>query len=185
MTNGEREQLDEVSSGQLTPGVLLQQQRVTLGLSREQVANQLHLRVRIIELIEADNYAQMPELVFIRGYLRAYANFVHLSGDELIDLFNQVHAADLSSERADVTLWQNVQPHKTKFKWIRGLTALVFFAGLILTALWWHNPAQVLSSQTYGNDRVKSSGGDELSLPNIERLSPVMKLAVKSSFEDG
>ena len=55
------------------PGAGLARVREKLNISQEYIADKLHLRVAVIELLEADDYDNMPEPVFIEGYLRAYA----------------------------------------------------------------------------------------------------------------
>ncbi len=60
-----------------SPGAQLAALREQHGYTAEYVASKLHLRVCMIERLEADDYQDMPEPVFIKGYLRAYA---HLPG---------------------------------------------------------------------------------------------------------
>lgn len=70
------------------PGMRLQEARVKLGLSVEDVASRLCLRVKVIESLEADHYSDFAGLVFTRGYLRAYARFVGLDAGDIISIFN-------------------------------------------------------------------------------------------------
>src|ERR1700722_14689819 len=85
------------------PGLQLARAREKKGYSQEYVAGKLHLRVRIIELLEADDYDQLPEAVFIKGYLRAYAKLLGFQSDPLLAIFNNVYSSEQKSEKA---LWQ-------------------------------------------------------------------------------
>lgn len=61
----------------LTPLVLAGAQLAALreerGWSTEQIANQLNLANRQIQALEADNYAALPGMVIVRGFIRSYA----------------------------------------------------------------------------------------------------------------
>jgi cytoskeleton protein RodZ len=70
------EQSSSVTS--LTLGAKLKQAREQQGLSVDDVAASLKLLPRIIDSLESDNYQALPEPVFIKGYVRLYAELLHL-----------------------------------------------------------------------------------------------------------
>lgn len=76
--NTEAEQVAE-NTAKITPGALLKERREQLGLTQEQIAHRLRLRVTIIKNIEADNFDFDHVNTFTRGYLRSYAKAVGLS----------------------------------------------------------------------------------------------------------
>lgn len=55
-----------------------------MGLELEWVAGQLHVKPRIVEALEADDFAQLPSPVFYRGYLRNYAKLVGEPEEEIL-----------------------------------------------------------------------------------------------------
>ncbi|MDF1646042.1 MAG: helix-turn-helix domain-containing protein [Legionellaceae bacterium] len=125
---------DEVSLSD-KPGAKLASIREKSGHSMEYVAGKLHLRVRVIELLEADAYDEMPEPVFIKGYLRAYAKLLDVDPAPLLDMFNCFYDDDEpASER---TLWQSRKQTNRTEHWVRFGTAL--FALIVLGAVfgWW------------------------------------------------
>jgi cytoskeleton protein RodZ len=65
-------------------GAMLRNARTRRNLQIEQVAKELHLDARIINAIEHDDQAALPEPIFVQGYLRAYARLVGLPADELV-----------------------------------------------------------------------------------------------------
>lgn len=119
------------------PGARLASMRQQKNYNVEYVAEKLHLRVRIVELIEADDYENLPEPVFIKGYLRAYAKLLGMSVQPLLDAFNSIHKI----ERAPVekALWQQSkrEPHKAEhaIRWLTGFFAVVVIAAV---AMWWY-----------------------------------------------
>ena len=116
------------------PGAQLATLRLQKGYPLEYVAGKLHLRVRMIELLEADDYEQMPEPVFIRGYIRAYAKLMDVSGDALIAMYDQFYANERPSERA---LWQSRRTTNRAEHAVRWVTLFFGAAVLIAVAMWW------------------------------------------------
>jgi cytoskeleton protein RodZ len=118
------------------PGAILAAQREQKGYTVAYVANKLHLRVRMVELLENDNYAQLPEAVFIKGYLRAYAKLVDLAVEPLLEIFNHNYAGDRKVEKA---LWQSRRaPARAEYavRWLTGTFALIVVIAVIF---WWQN----------------------------------------------
>ncbi len=128
--------MDEIVENAQKPGARLAAVRLEKEYSPEYVAGKLHLRVRIIELIEADDYQNLPEPVFIKGYLRAYAKLLGVPADPLMDTFNQLYKPERVPEKA---LWQSRREKNRAEHAIRWVTA--FFAAVVLmaVAMWWYN----------------------------------------------
>ncbi len=79
------------------PGALLARARESKGLSQEYVAGKLHLRKRVIELLELDQYDDMPQAVFVQGYLRAYAKLLGLSPTSYLEQYNLLRGPEKQS----------------------------------------------------------------------------------------
>ena len=65
-------------------GARLRAARISRGLTVEEVAQITKLPKASLELLENDSYNALPALVFVRGFVRAYAKTVGLEGDELV-----------------------------------------------------------------------------------------------------
>lgn len=78
----------EAEKKALSPGAKLATARAAAGWSVDQVASQLKLAKRQIVAIEADDYASLPELAVIRGFIRAYAKLLKLDVAPLLILIN-------------------------------------------------------------------------------------------------
>jgi len=122
------------TSTQEKPGAQLASTRIQKGYTAEYVAGKLHLRVRIIELLEADDYLNMPEPVFIKGYLRAYAKLLDVPFQSLLDTFNAQHSTDKKLEKA---LWQSrreTNKAEHAVRWLTGVFAVIVLAAV---TMWW------------------------------------------------
>ncbi|MDF1758220.1 MAG: helix-turn-helix domain-containing protein [Legionellaceae bacterium] len=126
------DELDDTINGQ--PGATLAAQREHMQYSMEYVADKLHLRVQIIELLENDDYDNMPEPVFIRGYLRAYAKLLNIPSDPLLNAFNKSYSGEQKIEKA---LWQSRRESNKAEHVVRWLTTAFAVVVLIAVAMWW------------------------------------------------
>ena len=65
-------------------GQQLRRAREHLGLDLSAIADQQHLRTSIIQAIEDGDYSKVDTELFLKGYIRAYAQQVGLNGDAII-----------------------------------------------------------------------------------------------------
>jgi len=188
MTSTLVESEEQVSSSLKTPGIILAQRRAELGLSKEVVANRLHLRVKVVELLEADDYENMPEMVFVRGYIRAYANLLDLSGDEVMALFNDYVGQGENADRAEGVLWQNKKQHVSKATWFRWLTLLLLFISIIAASLWWHNNSMrsvAVSQQEIIKKSEEPVSTTKVLVPGMDKLKKATQLAENKAIKKG
>jgi cytoskeleton protein RodZ len=121
---------------QIKPGAQLALVRAQKGYSLEYVAGKLHLRVRVIELLEVDDYQRMPEPVFVKGYLRAYAKLLDVPHQPLLDHFNRLYTPARKPEKA--LLWQQTRRETNKAEHaVRWFTTIFALIVLIAVGVWW------------------------------------------------
>ena len=73
-----REGQEVQRSPQVPAGAQLAMHRESRGWTIEQVASQLNLASRQIQALEADNYAALPGMVIVRGFIRSYAKLLRV-----------------------------------------------------------------------------------------------------------
>lgn len=59
-------------------GAALREARIRLGMNVADVANHLKFAPRQIEALENNDFAQLPEMTFVRGFVRSYARLLQL-----------------------------------------------------------------------------------------------------------
>jgi cytoskeleton protein RodZ len=86
-----------------TPGAALAAQREAMGLTVEQVADQLKLAQRQVVAIEAGDYAALPNMAVTRGFIRAYAKVLRMDPAPLVAMIEVEPApiAESSAPRRD------------------------------------------------------------------------------------
>jgi cytoskeleton protein RodZ len=73
-----------------TPGAQLAAQREAMGWTVEQIADQLKLAPRQVKALEAGDYAALPNMAVVRGFVRAYAKVVKLDATPLVAMIEVV-----------------------------------------------------------------------------------------------
>jgi len=68
-------------------GARLRQCRVEQSISLEEVATQTRIQARLLQAIEDGRLDQLPEPVYIQGFIRRFAEALGLNGAELADAF--------------------------------------------------------------------------------------------------
>lgn len=71
------------SSGDIEIGATLRKARQDSGATLEDVEQETKIRKRYLEALEREDYDQLPNAVYARGFLKTYANYLGLDGDEL------------------------------------------------------------------------------------------------------
>lgn len=129
--------MDELNTVEMdNPGSQLANIRQQKGYSVEYVASKMHLRVRIIEIIENGEFHLLPGSVFVKGYLRAYAKLLGIAPEPFLAVFNAQYNDEKKPERA---LWQSKRESHKAEHLIRWFTVSFAFAVLVAIGLWWQN----------------------------------------------
>lgn len=68
-------------------GDYLKQERERRGFSLEQVSNGTRIGLRILRAIECDQYADLPALPFLKGFIKSYSTYLGLSGERILERF--------------------------------------------------------------------------------------------------
>lgn len=80
-------------------GAQMARLREQFGLSQQEVSERLHIRARYVGAIEEGRYDQMPGIVYARGYVQTYAEFLGLNPDEIVPQF---FAGELPSNKQPI-----------------------------------------------------------------------------------
>ena len=147
------------------PGKRLQQAREAKGFTREEVAAQLRLQVRLITALEEDNYDALPSKTFVSGYLRSYARLLELPDDSFV--------AHVASESEPPPLVATVASKKqaTSRDWFtRLVTYLIIGAIVVSVAMWWLAQRQAVEQEFNAPEPevVEQGGSMNLTLPEEE-----------------
>ena len=68
-------------------GQILYEARAAKGITLLDAERATSIRASYLDALEQDDYARMPEEVFIKGIIRNYGNYLGLNGPELVDMY--------------------------------------------------------------------------------------------------
>ena len=81
-----------------SPGQMLREVREARGLKVDDVVSQLKLSRRQVEALEADAFAELPGLTFVRGFVRNYARLLEIDADPILALLDRHSSPDTTFE---------------------------------------------------------------------------------------
>jgi cytoskeletal protein RodZ len=128
---------DQGSSSLATPGAQLAAQREAMGWTVEQIADQLKLAPRQVKALEAGDYAALPNMAVVRGFVRAYAKVVKIDATPLVAMIEVVsptsHEAAPPRKEAATTFTESRFPSMTERSsgpagWLVGVAVVVAVA---------------------------------------------------------
>jgi transcriptional regulator with XRE-family HTH domain len=70
-------------------GPTLEHARKERGLTLEEVEHATKIRKRYLVDLERENYGALPDAVYVRGFVKIYANYLGLDGEQLSREFNE------------------------------------------------------------------------------------------------
>lgn len=173
MTDNRQSEQHASNSAAAELGAKLRQTREQKGYSIGEVTERLKLSARQIESLESGNYEGLPELVFVRGFLRTYGRFLDLDDNEVSAFLdrimpqnrNNLYAVDRGGSQ---TLnYRQTEVKKSFPTWILGaLTAVVIGGGIYV---WQSKSNQEYAKQSDSVERpeAESSGAGSLQADNI------------------
>lgn len=145
-----------------TVGEILRSEREKKGLTIKDIEKATSIRALYLSAIEEDNYSIVPGEVYLKGFIRNYANYLGLDSQKIIDVYRQSKTpvaetldpiADTADKHADHTnkagkkdtTEENRNGQTSTIKWGAAVAIVVVLAGF---GWWWaegrsdQNPAQ-------------------------------------------
>lgn len=119
-------------------GNFLKQQRELRGLSRDDVARSTRIPPTLVAALEDGQNDRFPELVFMVNHLKAYAQALGLSPEEVLNRFHEIPGTLQPTEQSPVAL----EAARRKSAWV----VVLVMSGLALLAfavLWWWTKGQI------------------------------------------
>jgi cytoskeletal protein RodZ len=95
----------------LTVGDYFRRRREEKGLHLRDIGNELGIKNEYLENLESGDYKNLPPQVYVRGFIKSYANFLGIDGNQLIKIYNR----EMSFMSED-TAYKKEKPPKAKLK---------------------------------------------------------------------
>jgi cytoskeleton protein RodZ len=82
-----------------TLGIRLRELREAKGVSLDDIARSTRVGRRHLEALETDTWAELPAPVFVKGFIRAYCDFLDASPDEPLRLYQEASGEPVKALR--------------------------------------------------------------------------------------
>lgn len=124
----EKKSIDEDSKKGI--GQILKEEREKIGLTYEQVCEITKLRPNIINAIEKEAWDKLPPSVFVKGFIKCYAQVLDLDPERLIEEYN----AKCSNQQDNITIKKREKKKNRKktFIWLSIIVLFIVFVGLMV-----------------------------------------------------
>lgn len=124
---------DSVGAQPLSVGAALREARTRLGLDVTDVASYLKFAPRQIEALEDGDFARLPEMAFVRGFVRSYAKLLQLDPASLLAALPgaAVQPAPLIENTLEEIPFPNIySTHKSNIIWLAAALAVAIALAL-------------------------------------------------------
>jgi cytoskeleton protein RodZ len=133
--------------------------REARGLTLADVARKLRLSTAILQMLESSRYEGLPEPIYVRGYLRAYARLLEMDEEVLVAEYDRL----IATPEPALTPTTKVRPKATaRDPYIRGATALIVLTIMVLLGFWWYSG---LKHDALTQSQTASSEAEQQALP--------------------
>ncbi len=146
MTDNQPAQAPDSNEAQFSVGVALRQAREQLGLSVADVANRLKFASHQIEALEEEAFARLPEMTFVRGFVRSYAKLLQLNPVPLLAALPHAQTAlPVETAAMEVPFPNIYAARRLNIMWMAAGLAVAVALGLFV---WLHDRAPVAPQLT-------------------------------------
>ncbi|KOC88225.1 cytoskeleton protein RodZ [Winslowiella iniecta] len=165
-------------------GERLRTAREQMGLTQQNVAERLCLKLSTVRDIEEDKSPADLASTFLRGYIRSYARLVHVPEEELLPMM----AKQAPVRAAKVEPMQSFSLGKRRKKrdgWLMIFTWLVLFVVVGLTGAWWwqnHKAAQD-DLVSMADQNAGAEGDNSQSIPLTDSSSSADDSAIDTAAQ--
>ena len=169
MSENQEKQQNDVQNPAIELGKKLRIEREHRSLSVGEVAERLKLSARQVEALESGNYEGLPELVFVRGFLRTYGRFLDIDEQEIADYLDRISPQNRKNHYAverktEPLSFQNQELKKPFPVWIAGIIAAAILATGIFA---WQSKSQE-ENEKQANNTETTMGLNQVAAPNID-----------------
>ena len=137
-----------------TPGTLLREARQKKKFQQSDVAKAIWIKMQWVKDLEQDDYSNIPALIYVRGYLRAYARCVDISPDEVMASFDKMGLKEkfeqVKAKKEEKPLRHHIIPVILKSKRminskiVRWITVIFMPVLIVFVGIWWKSKKHIL-----------------------------------------
>lgn len=150
-------------------GEILKNKRLEKGLTLEDVSNLTKIRKKYLEALESGNYEDIPEKVYVKGFLKIYSDFLELDRAYILKRYEDINTANNNIIMPNIHVPLNSQElNKNK----RNNLLIYIIAAIIGLSLiiWGINRARTTNNPTSLTNSHEIT--EDIQTENLDNLKP-------------
>ena len=119
-------------------GNILRTERETQGRTLTEVSKAVYIKTKYLSALEEENFAVIPGEVYVKGFIRAYASYLGLDGEELVAQYDGPSAPVLLQKEAPTAVESGKGRRRRRRKTVSWpeITIIVGVILFILLIIW-------------------------------------------------
>jgi cytoskeleton protein RodZ len=116
----------------VSPGTALAAARIRRGLSLDEIARATRIQRHVLDAVEADDFAALPAMVYVRGFIRLYAQALQLDPEAMVQLLDARLAERTAAEEAAQS---DAEARLRSERWMRTRVRLTYAVAVLFLAV--------------------------------------------------
>lgn len=152
-------------------GAILREARERMGMSVEDVAGRLKFAPRQVVALEEGSFDQLPQMAFVRGFVRSYARLLQMDETPLLDALPRAPQQEgLAEKRAKPDMLPGAAAARAQnVRWLAGALAVAVVIGILA---WQHDGGEV-APKTSASAKVEPDASSGVRASSGEEAKPV------------
>ena len=156
----------------LSFGRYLQTARLEKGITIEQISRETRIRMETLSQIEKEDHKRLPDEVFVKGFLRAFAKAVGANGDEAVKRYLNCRMVMEKIVAADVDLVKSQSGYWRRLIAAIGILAIIITLSIYGVSRFWGEDHTDIPPQPAHVDsgEIVAVNGDPAPLRDVQAL---------------
>lgn len=108
--NHEASEFGQAAQDDASLGAMLRRAREGMGLSTQDLAKQLNLGGQLIDALEREDLAALPDRVYVQGYLRRLASTLQLAPEQVLEAYTRLAGHEVQALQGVLTPVEPMRP---------------------------------------------------------------------------
>ena len=150
-------------------GAFLKREREKRNISLDDISAVSKINIKLLAHLEDDNYDQLPNPIFVKGYLKAYANYIGLDNKEVMSRFDEMF--QLKEKKRTFLAPKSISDYKRRLPKSFSKKLYWFSFGLVSIVI-------IILTSTLGHKTEAPPKVDSIATAPLEEVSPTTIEAV-------
>ena len=116
-------------------GNILRTERETQGRTLTEVSKAVYIKTKYLSALEEENFAAIPGEVYVKGFIRAYASYLGMDGEELVAQYDGPSESILLQKKTPTAVTEVGKGRRRRRRKVVSWPEITIIIGVILFIL--------------------------------------------------